>query len=210
MMGYNDGIEFRYVVGAGLDERTQYIEIPLDKLHPFFDPHGGCLLPNQIAAGLRVEIDLESPLTAFSAKVNGYTGWVNAYTIDDCYFDLESYSLMDSAQASLNTTASTKSLEYLYTDVFTIQNSQPAGASQLNIDINKSVALADSVIGCVQPQASINVGNQDTFATKYVAGSWWYMLGSNQYPLQKVDIDKSAYAQALLTFDKFSHPNNET
>ena len=73
MMGYNDGIEFRYVVGAGLDERTQYIEIPLDKLHPFFDPHGGCLLPNQIAAGLRVEIDLESPLTAFSAKVDGYT-----------------------------------------------------------------------------------------------------------------------------------------
>ena len=36
------------------------------------------------------------------------------------------------------------------------------------------------------------------------------MLGSNQYPLQKVEITKSAYCQALLTFDKFSHPNNDS
>ena len=209
LMGYNSGIQFNYVVAANVDTLEQYIEIPLDKLHPFFDPHGGCLLPNQIAAGLRVEIDLESPLTAFTQNT-GYTNWVTGYSITDCYFDLESYSLMDSAQASLNTTASTKSLEYLYTDIFTSQNSQPSLNSQLNIDINKSVALADSVIGCIQPQASINVGNLDSFGTPYLNGSWWYMLGSNQYPLQKVEIEKSAYAQALLTFDKFSHPNNDS
>ena len=209
MMGYNKGIKFEKDNFTNTLE--QYIEIPLDKLHPFFDPHGGCLLPNQIAAGLRVEIDLENPLTAFSKQVApAPAGYVNGYTIEDCYFDLESYSLMDSAQASLNTTASTKSLEYLYTDIFTSQNSQPSNTSQLNIDINKSVALADSVIGCIQPQANIIDGTVDTFATSYQAGSWWYMLGSNQYPLQKVDVSKSAYAQALLTFDKFSHPNNDS
>ena len=207
-MGYNGEIEF--VKTANPDVRqTQYIEIPLDKLHPFFDPHGGCLLPNQIAAGLRVEIDLENPLSVFTqlpANEDPFT----TYTIEDCYFDLESYSLMDSAQASLNTTASTKSLEYLYTDIFTSSNSNPSLNSQVNIDINKSVALADSVIGCIQEQASINVGAEDTFATAYLDGSWWYMLGSNQYPLQKVEVSKSAYCQALLTFDKFSHPNNDS
>jgi hypothetical protein len=208
MMGYNRGIEF--IKEAEPDDRqTQYVEIPLDKLHPFFDPHGGCLLPNQIAAGLRVEIDLENPLTVFQ-QLPSNADPITGYTIEDCYFDLESYSLMDSAQASLNTTASTKSLEYLYTDIFTSQNSNPSLNSQVNIDINKSVALADSVIGCVQTQADINDGTEDTFATPYLAGSWWYMLGSNQYPLQKVDVTKSAYCQALLTFDKFSHPNNDS
>jgi hypothetical protein len=208
LMGYNRGIEF--VKESPNDPHaTQYVEIPLDKLHPFFDPHGGCLLPNQIAAGLRVEIDLENPLTVFQ-QLTSNANPITVYIIEDFYFDLESYSLMDSAQASLNTTASTKSLEYLYTDIFTSQNSNPSLNSQVNIDINKSVALADSVIGCVQAQASINVGTQDTFATPYVPGSWWFMLGSNQYPLQKVDVIKSAYAQALLTFDKFSHSNNDS
>ena len=205
LMGYDAGILFKY---DGV--LTQFIEIPLDKLHPFFDPHGGCLLPNQIAAGLRVEIDLETPTSVFfSPPGGGYTP-VTGYTIDDCYFDLESYSLMDSAQASLNTTASTKSLEYLYTDIFTSSNSNPSLNSQVNIDINKSVALADSVIACIQPQASINLGTADTFATEYLDGSWWFMLGSNQYPVQRVEITKSAYCQALLTFDKFSHPNNDS
>jgi hypothetical protein len=205
LMGYNAGIEFEH---DGV--LTHFIEIPLDKLHPFFDPHGGCLLPNQIAAGLRVEIDLETPTSAFYSAVGGGYTPVTGYTIDDCFFDLESYSLMDSAQASLNTTASTKSLEYLYTDVFTSSNYNPSLNSQVNIDINKSVALADSVIACIQPQASINLGTADTFATPYLDGSWWFMLGSNQYPLQKVEITKSAYCQALLTFDKFSHPNNDS
>lgn len=204
LMGYNEGLIFKW---NGV--LTQFIEIPLDKLHPFFDPHGGCLLPNQIAAGLRVEIDLETPTSAFFCPAGGYTP-ATGYTIEDCYFDLESYSLMDSAQASLNTTASTKSLEYLYTDIFTSSNSSPSNNSQINIDINKSVALADSVIACIQPQDSINTGLADTFATEYLDGSWWFMLGSNQYPLQKVEITKSAYCQALLTFDKFSHPNNDS
>ena len=209
MMGYNGGIQFQN--GNAPNTLTHYIEIPLDKLHPFFDPHGGCLLPNQIAAGLRVEIDLENPLTAFAqSSLDEDDGFISSYTIEDCYFDLESYSLMDSAQASLNTTASTKSLEYLYTDIFTSQNSNPSLNSQVNIDINKSVALADSVIGCVQRQSSIIDGTKDSFGTQYYNGSWWYMLGSNQYPLQKVDVSKSAYAQALLTFDKFSHPNNDS
>jgi hypothetical protein len=70
-----------------------------------------------------------------------------SYTIDDVYFDLESSSLMDSTAATLNTVAQTKNLEYVYYDVFTSQNSISSGVGGVNIDINKSVALADNVIG---------------------------------------------------------------
>ncbi len=54
---------------------------------------------------------------------------------------------MDSTAATLNTVAQTKNLEYVYYDVFTSQNSISSGVGGVNIDINKSVALADNVIG---------------------------------------------------------------
>jgi hypothetical protein len=211
LMGYNNGILFSYNDASPDQDDVQYIEIPLGKVHGLFSPQGGCLMPSVMASGLRVEIDLESGGTVFS-KIDepGIDSHFVDYEIQDVYFDLDSVALMDSAQASLNTTASTQSLEYLYEDVFTSQNSQPSNSTQVNIDINKSVALADSVISCVQNQQDIGNGVADSFGTVYREGSWWYMLGSNQYPLQKVDNRKSGYHQALVTFDKFVHPDNDS
>jgi hypothetical protein len=62
----------------------------------------------------------------------------------------------------------------------------------------------------VQNQQDIGNAVSDSFGTVYREGSWWYMLGSNQYPLQKVDNRKSGYHQALVTFDKFVHPDNDS
>lgn len=209
LMGYKGGIDFEINAASAIDTRTQYIEIPLNKVHSFWEGHGDVMLPPQIASGLRVEIDLENALTVFTKNPTN-VGYFADYEIQDCYMDLESYSLMDSASASINTQASTQSLEYLYTDVFTSVNSTPALTTQVNIDINKSVSLADSHITCILPVANINLGTGDSFSTPYLEGSWWTLLGSQQYPLQRIDNAKSAYHQALLTFDKFSHPGNDS
>ena len=205
LMGYNRKIVFDNSV---LGEDVQYVEIPLNKVHPFFQPHGDVMIPACVASGLRIELDLESSNSALQKF--GVDSFMKDYTIEDCYWSLESYSLMDSAQASLNTVASTQSLEYLYSDIFTSKNSQPSTTSQLNIDINKSVALASECIGCYQLQSDIGDVTKDSFATAYNTGSWWYLLGSNQFPQVKIDNVKSAYHQALLTFDKFSHPQNDS
>ena len=209
LMGYNGGILFELDTAAAIDTRTHFVEIPLNKVHPFFEPHGDIMGCPQIYSGLRVEIDLENALTVFTQNLANL-GYFADYEIQDCYMDLESYSLMDSASASINTQASTKSLEYLYTDIFTSVNSTPALTTQVNIDINKSVSLADSHITCILPVANINIGTGDSFSTPYLDGSWWTLLGSLQFPLQRIDNSKSAYHQALLTFDKFSHPANDS
>jgi hypothetical protein len=210
LMGYNNGILFSYNDASPEQDDVQYIQIPLGKLHGLFSPQGGCIMPSQISAGLRVEIDTESGTTVFS-KIEGagIDPFVD-YEIQDVYFSLDSVALMDSAQASINTTASTQSLEYLYEDVFTSQNSQPSNNSQVNIDINKSVALADSVISCVQNQQDIGNPLSDSFGSVYREGSWWYSLGSLNFPVQKVDNRKSGYHQALVTWDKFVHPDNDS
>jgi hypothetical protein len=85
------------------------------------------------------------------------------------------------------TVAQTKNLEYVYYDVFTSQNSLSAGVNGVNIDINKSVARTDNVIECYQ------------IASSYVDNSsWWYQLGSNQYPQQTKLITRPARIITLL------------
>lgn len=205
LIGYNQGIIFEKL-GTSLAGLTQTIEIPLNLVHPFFDPLSSPNLPSVMSSGLRLELDLESVGQAFHEKT-GFTGGVpSGYRIDDCYFDLESVSIMDSAQATLNTVAQKQNLEYLFSDIFTSQNSLSVGTTTLNIDVNKSVALCDNALGCIQSNPILNSYDGDGFRTPYLLGSFWYQLGSNCYPTQKVDLDKTAYAQALVTYDKFCNP----
>ena len=97
------------------------------------------------------------------------------------------------------TVAQTKNLEYVYYDVFTSQNSLSAGVNGVNIDINKSVARTDNVIECYQIASAIGTYQLDSFATSYVDNSsWWYQLGSNQYPQQTKLITRPARIITLL------------
>jgi len=125
------------------------------------------------------------------------------YEIEDIYFDLMNITLMDSAQASLNTQAQKNALEYLYKDIFTSRSSTPSNSSSINIDVNKAVSYADKVYGVIVNNDTQNNILTDSFSTPYKDGSWWYSLGSSQFPSnQKIDAVKLAYNSNLLTFDK--------
>ena len=203
LMGYDSGTVITNQI-TGQDTFTAII--PLNLLHPFFEPEGSKFLPSVMASGLRIEIDL-SPLA--NAFLNGteFEGAPTDYTIEDIYINTMSVTLMDSAQASLNTTASKQSLEYVYRDIFTSQNSQPSDSTTVNIDINRSVGFCEKAIAMVQLASSINNIETDSFSTNYYPSSWWYTLGSNQYPNQKISDSKSAYSTALITYDKFKAGN---
>lgn len=200
-MGYDlvDG----YFGDVGFDEHL--FVIPLKKLHPFFDG-SAALLPSALAGALRVEIDLATLGNIFKVGNIANTDAPTDYEITEVYFDLESVSLMDSAQASVNSKAQKESLEYLYTDIFTSRNSTPSTTSAVNIDINKSVSYCVKAFSALQDnskQNSLTIGD-DSYVTPYQAGNWWYQLGSQQYPSnQKIDDTRLSYNGALCTWDKF-------
>jgi len=210
LMGYDEDVVFsRFPDGQDPPTLEREFQIPVNLLHGFFNPLSEILIPAVMASGLRVEIDLES---ARGALVNtAGTGFTNvlSYEITDCYFNLMSTSLMDSAVAAVNANAAKNSLEYLYLDLFTSTNSQSANNSAVNIDVNKSVALLNEALTVVQSQAQLNNYTADQFATAYVQGSWWYQLGSMQFPNVKIDTPLLAYQQALITFDKMKTDDKE-
>jgi hypothetical protein len=201
LMGYNSG---NSITNAVANQDTITCLIPLNKLHPFFDPESGVFLPSQMASGLRLEIDLSTLGEAFLQQAGGA---LTDYVIDDVYIQSMSCTLMDSAQASLNTVSQKQSLEYVYRDIFTSQNSQPSDSTTINVDLNRSVGFADHAFTSIQTQSQQNNVAVDSFTAPYYDGDWWYTLGSNQYPNQKVDDVKSAYSTALVTFDKFKMAN---
>jgi hypothetical protein len=196
MMGYDNGGVFNQ---NGIEEHT--FVIPLTHVHPFFDPHGAVPIPANIAAGLSCEIDTAGFSEAFVETVAGLTG----YSVTDCYFDCSSITLMDSAIASINTVAMKQSLEYLYTDVFTSSNSHPSNTSMVNVDVSKSVSLANQAFTVVQPTSDLNDVTKDSFKTYYIDGKWDYTLGSQHYPQVKIENVKLAYHTALMVYDKLKH-----
>ena len=202
-MGYNEPVVF-YDDPDGPDPAVKEVNfsIPLTLLHGFFNPLGEVLIPAVIASGLRIEIDLESARGSFVNIPDVPVTYIASYEITDCYFNLMSTTLMDSAVASVNANAAKKSLEYMYLDLFTSSNSQSALATTVNIDVNKSVALLNEALTVVQLQSQLNSYTADQFSTAFISGQFWYQLGSQQYPNQKNDTDILAYQQALVCWDK--------
>lgn len=208
LMGYDQTATEISSILPGANEVT--IVIPLDKLHPFFDPAGGCLLPNVMASGLRWEADLASLAEAFVLDSSTTENPVS-YEIKEVYFETMNVSLQDSAQASLNTVASKQALEYVYKDLFTSQNTSPSLTNAVNIDINKAVSYADHVVTAIQDTDSLNDIVVDAYSLDYRGADWWFQLGSNNYPSHvKVDDERVSYKNALLTFDKLKHTDRES
>ena len=209
LMGYgtSGGGIFNNNGGAAnaVDAVVNYtVVIPLTKIHPFFDSEGGLFLPSAMASGLRVEIDLPTLQECFYAPaLIGFSAPIS-YSITNIYFNTMSVSLMDSAQASINTAAQQQSLEYVYKDVFTSRNSTPSNSSSINIDINRSVGYADHATTMIQVASAITSITADSFVGTYYEGQWWYTLGSNQFPNQKIEDKLNAYSSALITYDKFN------
>jgi hypothetical protein len=156
-----------------------------------------------LVAGARIEIDLATLGNIFFDNQEVGTSPPTDYSVEDIYLDLESVALMDSASASVNANAQKRSLEYLYHDIFTSRNASPSNSSSINVDINKSVSYATKVWSVIQTDGNQNDVQSEGYSTPYVAGKWWYHLGSLQYPaVQQIDNDKVAYANNLVTWNK--------
>jgi hypothetical protein len=194
-MGYGAGLNASFNTAAP----TQSFVIPLKKLHNFFAPEGDVMLPPQMAASARIEIDLATLGTAFKDVGGAGIDPATDYSIEDIYFNLECVDLMDSAQAAVNTAAQKKSIEYLFKDVFTSRSTNPANSTAINVDINKSVSYASKVMAVLQPNENQNNIAQDSF----ILGVWQKHKGKcgerGETYLQSVDYEAhyGTYAASL-------------
>lgn len=202
-MGYNMTGGFFTNIVANQNE-AEFV-IPLYKLHPFLESlNAGQMMPPQMMSGLRIEIDLSSANEAFTWAYNGESANNPCdYSITDMYLTLMSATLTDDANSTLNIVAQKQTLEWVYNDVFTSVTSTPSTTDTVNLDINRSVGYATHVTTSIRESRSVSSQEFDAFAIPYKSGSYWYLLGSLQFPINKIDKQSLAYHNFLVCFDKY-------
>lgn len=198
-MGYNNASD----LFSNLENEHVFV-VPLHKVSEFFNPKNGVkYIPSCMAGGLRVEIDLNSLSQIFKTEGGLNQDPPTSYSITDIYFNLSSATLMDSAAASINTVAQSKSLEYLYSDVFTNRSNVGSTSTSINIDINKSVAFCEKAATYIVLDAQRNNIDSDGLVCNYYDGSWSYRLGSSYYPSnQRIDNIAIAYDNQMAVMKK--------
>ncbi len=181
------------------------VQIPLSQVAPVFNPEKKLLMPNVLASGLILEIDL-----ATSAECIVRTGGAAdvELTIKDIYLNLSCTSLSAMAMGSLNDIASQKLLESSYGDTYTSRITQNANNSVISTSINKAVAQADHITVVELDQSKRNNQSEDEFAFNSDGVSYQFTVGSRQLPsLVFIDGTRQAYAQLLKTYNKYNGSN---
>jgi hypothetical protein len=103
LMGYDTDV----VTGAAAPTRTEWI-IPMCKIAGCFDSKK--LMPNWLSSGLRMELRLETPATAFT----GGADTVTSYSIVDPKVACDTFHLNDAAMKKLNEISARNGLEYVF------------------------------------------------------------------------------------------------
>jgi hypothetical protein len=165
--------------------------IPMNKISGLFKPTvAGMMLPPGIIGGARIELVLETVGRAIADPSSTVTDFV----ITNPELHLMSSELSSNTQRILNEEASTNGLEYTYTRVFSA--SQTTDSTSINIQCKKAVSQALRVF-CA-PKLNANVDNiaVNSFSSSIAGDSnivnYYYRVGSNFHPQQRVNSNKEA------------------
>lgn len=180
-------------VGGGLMQSDsvmpeQQFCIPLYLLSDFFAY--GRLLPAMVLGGLRIEIEWETPATAFQAITTVDNdlpgGTLSGYTISNPYIALRSVQLTDGVQRALNELSAVNGLEIVYCDYERTEQSLQTDQT-LHLEVRKAASRALKAILSVRPSDNINDVLKDSFKTEpFDYTNWQWQLGSLYFPQQPV------------------------
>ena len=112
--------------------------LPLYLLSGFFS--STTLIPNTLASGMRLDIQLASGNIALKKGSTDENPEPLSYSISDCAIVTESYQLSDLVLRNLNQMASSSGLEYLFTTYFSTQGRR--STTSINIESRKAVSRA--------------------------------------------------------------------
>jgi hypothetical protein len=196
-------------------QAQQQFSIPLYLLSDFFAY--GRLLPAMVLAGLRIEIEWESPLKAFQS-IHETTNTAPAapstpftYTVTNPYISLRSVQLTDGTQRALNEMSAVNGLEIVYCDYERTEASLGSTVS-LQLEVRKAASRALKAFLSTRVTADTTDQTKDSFKTEdWDYKQWQWQLGSLYFPQQPVkaynDVARLAipesYQHTLVTFDKY-------
>ena len=192
------------VLPAGIGDATavyplgpKTFTIPLWMLSGFFQGDGKSLIPPQLAAGLRVQLTF-APFAQAVASVSA--GPPTTYVISDVSFLINSTSLVDSWQKSINEESAFPGLTYSYTEWHNTQASTPTGETSVQIEVRKACARALYAF-VVSKQGADSAAVDNMASMRYRVSSFEWRLGS-MYPTQQpISNVPEAYYIAQSTTD---------
>jgi len=218
--GYvSDGALLAQAMGGFIGDATspfpngpKTFAIPLWMLSGFFQGDGKSLIPPQLAAGLRVQLTF-APFAQAVAGVTGSVVAASTYIISDVSFLINSTSLVDSWQKSINEESAFPGLTYSYTEWHNTQASTPNGETSVQIEVRKACARALYAF-VVSKQGADSAIVDNMASMRYRVSSFEWRLGS-MYPTQQpISNIPEAYYIAQSTTDggmvDCSRPNSVT
>ena len=198
LMGYDVDV----VSGTAAPATTEWI-IPMCKVAGCFDSKK--LMPNWLASGLRIELRLETPATAFESTADSVT----SYTIIDPKIACDTFHLNDAAMKKLNEISARNGLEYVFQAQHAVSDNFTT--SQTTVDVNKAVSRALGCTAITRQIDTIGSATADSLACEpFAVTQSQFRLGSQYFPHQPLESDGEHYWNTLYTTEKLksAHPSS--
>ncbi len=182
-------------------------KIQLSELHGFFKGHNSKLLPPEIINGVRMECDVNNPLTSIQANDSPVLDTIIKPTLQLCLV-----KVMDNAQISVNNEANKSGLSWTFDDCFSTKQYLPREEFDITISIDKAVSVAKDIKILAyevnqRTQSGADSYTQFRAEKPYVAiypnpqaTQWTYTLGTQMYPYKKKVQYGDAYSILLDTY----------
>lgn len=159
--------------------------LPLRFISGLFDYNQ--MLPPQVMSGLRIEIEWESGLQAFS--YTDATPYLFSYTVQNPRILTPVCQMSDSIARSINTSSATKGLEIYFRTWYTTPTTLSTGTASYNIETRKAVSRCFGALTSFYPILATDAAIQtsDSMSTLiYPMTSWQYRLGNLYFPQQPI------------------------
>lgn len=188
--------------------------IPVQCIMPCMNPIGAKLVPPNLMSGLRIELTLAEPLTAFCGTSLTAGAVQTGYIVEKPEIHWKSYTLADQFQRKIQE-MSNSGLSYLYKEYF--HTIVATAQQQINFDVKKSASKCLRAIVLTRDTASVNSadGKADKMASApYRFTRYQSHISSDYFPNQPLQVDNinedgngESYYYNLYAMDKLDKWN---
>lgn len=180
--------------------KTHKFAVPLSMLSEFFNSDK--LLPPYILAGMRIELELETPAVSTQSftPADGKEGTIKAdttHTISGLNMQLDSHTLTDSVAKALSRMSANEGLDIHFPSWF--HDRHALGSTSATVNITKALSRVEDICLIPRTTGSIAAGGKASLeAIPYVEGTTWQIsIGSMFFPSHPVQSAWDAYRLAM-------------
>lgn len=211
-MGYGECMLPYDAPGVGIQQWS----IPLYLLSDFFSY--GRLMPSMVLAGLRIEIEWETPDIAMQTVEHTVDTApavaIAGYSIINPYIALRSVQLTDGTQRSLNEMSAVNGLEIVYCDHE--RTEQSLNGVAVNLEVRKAASRALKAYVSTRTTNGDEYKRDSFYTEPWLYTQWQWQLGSLYFPQQPIKATIAAhtipesYQHTLVAFHTYKGDQSRT